>query len=277
MSSDNNECRHDETRLAELQIEMSKQVIQDDSELLLNALGSSNPSLLIGGLDITYTTSGVEAEAIAGLVVIDYDTLSIVYETYSYHKKCNDKFSFEYKPGYLGFREGKIMSNLIDTMRAEFNGIVPDVLMVDGNGVWHIRQCGLACHVGLQCDNIPTIGVSKKFYYINDESYLLIPNSSLRLKCPNNQSDVRKTIEHTYLQKIGDTIYYVDSDSNTKYGAFLRTSAEAINPVYVSVGHKISLETSIQIVMKCCKQFRIPEPIRLADIKTREKLRKENH
>jgi len=103
-----------------------------------------------------------------------------------------------------------------------------DVLLIDGHGILHPRKCGLASYVGIMIDK-PTIGVAKN----------LLCGSILG----SNYVEYNKTI-------LGYTI-----KKNNKKN------------IYVSVGHKISLETSIDIVKKLTKKSEfIPEPLRIADI-----------
>ena len=103
-----------------------------------------------------------------------------------------------------------------------------DVLLIDGHGILHPRKCGLASYVGIMIDK-PTIGVAKN----------LLCGSILE----NNYVEYNKTILGYRIRK-----------NNKK-------------DIYVSVGHKISLETSIDIVKKLTKKSEfIPEPLRIADI-----------
>ncbi|MDF0682135.1 MAG: endonuclease V [Candidatus Nitrosocosmicus sp.] len=108
------------------------------------------------------------------------------------------------------------------------------LLLVDGHGVLHPRRCGLACYVGIDT-NIPTIGVAKS------------------LLCGGVQSDNFVTYKGEILG------YALKSNENSKKVA------------YVSVGHKISLLTSIELVKSITKinQY-IPEPLRVADKLSRE-------
>lgn len=101
----------------------------------------------------------------------------------------------------------------------------PDILLVDGNGILHPRLAGLASHVGVELD-IPTIGVAKS---------LLLGN-----------------IKHGFI--------YVNGEAR---GRVLYTR-EGCNPVYVSPGHRVSLESSVRIVKSLLKGYKLPEPLRLA-------------
>lgn len=166
----------------------------------------------IGGVDCSYIG---DKEIIAGLVVLDYDTLLPVYRTFDILK-----LNFPYIPGLLAYREAPAMVSVVEKAR-----IKPDVLMVDGFGTNHPRRCGIACHVGLSLD-MPTIGVGKSFL------------------CGNIINDL---IFHGE-ECVGRMLY----------------SYHSKKPVYVSPGHRISLETSVKIAEHCMTGSRIPEPTRKA-------------
>jgi deoxyribonuclease V len=103
--------------------------------------------------------------------------------------------------------------------------IKPDVLMVDGFGINHPRRCGIACQIGIKLD-MPAIGVGKSFL------------------CG---------------KILGDDIY----QDGEKVGKLVYID-RAKKPVYVSPGHKISLETAVTLVSGCFIKGKIPEPTRLA-------------
>ena len=110
------------------------------------------------------------------------------------------------------------------------------LLLVDGHGILHPRRCGLACYIGLST-NLPTIGVAKS------------------LLCGCVQSD-------NFVSHKGEILgYALKSTNNVKKMA------------YVSIGHKISLPTAIQLVRAITKiNQNIPEPLRVADILSKEKV-----
>lgn len=126
-----------------------------------------------------------------------------------------------------------------------------------GNGLLHPRQFGIASHLGVLCDT-PTIGVAKNF--------LVIPS----------EFDDMAAIKSQYkeaLHKKGDDFKLVGATSGSIYGTALRTSDNAVNPVFVSQGHLITLETAIKVVLATCPKHRIPEPIRAADLESRAYIR----
>ena len=138
------------------------------------------------------------------------------------------KTSFPYIPGLLSFRE---IPAILDAFARI--GKNPDLLLCDGHGLAHPRRFGLACHIGVLLD-IPTIGVAKSLL----------------------------TGEHEQLdQPRGSCQPLLDEDQ--VIGAVVRTRT-SVRPVYVSVGHRISLETAVEFVLQCSPRYHLPEPIRSA-------------
>ncbi|KAG8564903.1 hypothetical protein GDO81_012623 [Engystomops pustulosus] len=125
-----------------------------------------------------------------------------------------------------------------------------EVLFVDGNGVLHHRGFGVACHLGI-LTGLPTIGVAKNLLQVDG--------------LENNESHRGQAKE---LQMGGD-FFYLKGTSGNVLGAALKSSQKSVKPVYISVGHKISLEAAVKLVHSCCK-YRVPEPTRQADIRSRE-------
>lgn len=134
-----------------------------------------------------------------------------------------------YVPGYLGFREVPALLAILDRMAMR-----PDLLLVDGQGIAHPRRCGFATHLGVVAD-LPAIGCAKS------------------LLCGR--------IEGALGPDPGDTAPLIDRGE--QIGVALRTRARA-NPIYVSIGHRVSLETAVTWVMKLVDGRRLPLPNRLA-------------
>jgi len=134
-----------------------------------------------------------------------------------------------YVPGYLGFRETPAILaalRLLDPM--------PGLILVDGHGRAHPRRCGIATHLGVVAD-VPTIGCAKT------------------LLCGR--------VEDMLGPAPGDRAPLVDRGELV--GIALRTRARA-QPVYISVGHRVSLDTAVAWVLRLCDGRRLPLPIRLA-------------
>ena len=140
------------------------------------------------------------------------------------------KLDFPYIPGLLSFRESPLTLAACQKLT-----ITPDLILVDGQGIAHPRRLGLASHLGLLL-NMPTIGCAKSILCGNHEALGDEPGS--------------------YAEMI---------DRGEIIGAALRTKL-GVKPVYVSIGHKVDLNTAIYWVMNCCRGYRLPEPTRLAHL-----------
>ncbi len=136
--------------------------------------------------------------------------------------------SFPYIPSLLSFREGPILLKTFSQLR-----IKPDVMIFDGHGTAHPRRFGLASHLGLWL-NLPSIGCAKT-------------PLSIHYPTPGGLKG-----SYEVIQKEGKAV-----------GVVLRTK-ENVKPLFISPGHRIDLFTSIQLVLACCRRFRIPEPLRHA-------------
>ncbi|MEQ8540789.1 MAG: deoxyribonuclease V [Coleofasciculus sp. D1-CHI-01] len=137
--------------------------------------------------------------------------------------------TFPYIPGFLSFREVPVVLDALSQIK-----ITPDLILCDGQGIAHPRRFGLACHLGLLI-TVPTIGVAK--------SRLIGQHEELPLEKGNWQP----------LRHRGEVI-----------GAVVR-SRTGVKPLYVSPGHRISLPTAIDYVLRCTPKYRLPETTRWAD------------
>lgn len=140
------------------------------------------------------------------------------------------KTRFPYIPGLLSFREAPALLKAWKDLRT-----AADVLMIDGNGLAHPRRFGIACHIGLLLD-MPTIGCAKSLFVGEFEEPAQKPGS-----------------------------YSLLLDKDEIVGASLRT-VNGVKPVFVTIGHRATLEDAIDIVMKSVKGYRIPEPTRQAHL-----------
>lgn len=141
-------------------------------------------------------------------------------------KTLETELFFPYIPGFLSIREVEPSLSVLNTLKHDF-----DVLMVNGHGIMHPRGFGLASHVGVLRD-CPTIGVAKRLI---DERYI-------------NVATQRHHAEDQFLI----------SKNGCVIGAFFRGK-------YVSVGHRISLKTALNVVERT-SIFKTPEPIRQAHL-----------
>jgi len=138
------------------------------------------------------------------------------------------RVQFPYVPGLLGFREVPCILEAYAELVEE-----PDLLLVDGHGWAHPRRFGVATHLGVALDR-PAIGCAKS---------LLV--GAFRDPGPRRGASTR-------LVHDGEVI-----------GRVVRTR-EGVRPVFVSVGQRIDLDTATSVVLRCCRGFRLPEPIRAA-------------
>jgi deoxyribonuclease V len=135
---------------------------------------------------------------------------------------------FPYVPGLLGFREVPCIVAAFEKLQ-----LTPDLLLVDGHGIAHPRRFGVATHLGVELD-LPSIGCAKS---------LLIGD----YREPANARGSSTRLVHQ-----GEVI-----------GRALRTRA-GVKPVFVSIGHRVDLASSVRIVLRCTRGLRLPEPIRAA-------------
>ncbi|XP_031984663.1 endonuclease V isoform X4 [Corvus moneduloides] len=163
--------------------------------------------------------------------------------------------SAPYVAGFLAFREVPFLVEAVQRLQQEEPQLQPQVLLVDGNGLLHPRGFGTACHLGVLTD-LPCIGVAKNLLQVDG-----------LVRDELHREQVRS------LQRSGET-FPLTGTSGKVLGMVLRSCNNSSKPLYVSVGHRVSLDTAVRLVRACCR-FRIPEPIRQADIRSREYLRKQ--
>jgi deoxyribonuclease V len=136
--------------------------------------------------------------------------------------------AFPYIPGLLSFRELPAVLDAFARLTLQ-----PDLILCDGQGLAHPRRFGLACHLGVWLD-MPAIGVAKS-----------------RLIGTHEDVPVEKGAQRPLIDR-GECI-----------GTVLRTRA-GVQPLYVSVGHRISLPTAVDYVLRCTPRYRLPETTRAA-------------
>lgn len=163
---------------------------------------------------------------IGAIVILDAETLEVV-ET-AHHEM---ETSFPYVPGLFSFREIPALLEAFKKLE-----IQPDLIVCDAQGIAHPYGLGMATHLGLELD-IPTIGCAKK-----------------RLLGEYDKSAL--PIERGETQ----TLLF----EGKEICAALRTQTD-IKPMFISIGHKVSLPTAINWVLKLCPKYRLPETTRQAD------------
>ena len=178
---------------------------------------------IVAGADVSY--KGDVARAVF-VVMRDLEPVEQVV--------VDETVPFPYIPGLLSFREIPPLLSAWKKVKT-----VPDVIIVDGQGIAHPRRFGIASHLGLVL-GVPTIGCAKS-----------------RL-CGEHDEPGEKRGSWSKLTHKGELI-----------GAALRTR-DGCNVVYVSTGHRVSLESAISVVLACAPRYRLPEPQRLADHLTKQ-------
>lgn len=232
-----------------------KLIVEDDFTWSISSHDSSSQEgfkteklKYIGGVDISFLKEDPSI-ACAAVVILDVGTLNVVHEEFDV-----TKLQIPYVPGFLAFREAPILLELLDKLKHNSHPFYPQLLMVDGNGLLHPRGFGLACHLGVLA-NLPAIGIGKNLHHVDG-----LTQSSVR-QC----LEARANSDKDMIPLIGK--------SGKIWGAAMRSSPGSSKPIYISTGHRISLDAAIRIVKMCCK-FRVPEPIRQADIKSKVFLQK---
>lgn len=198
----------------EIQQSLARQVIRD------NMLDTPR---FIAGADISVDRA--DGTGTAAIVVLDYPGLQL-----QEVRVLRGKLDFPYIPGLLSFREAPLVLAAWEKL-----SLVPDLLLVDGQGIAHPRRLGIAAHLGLLLD-IATIGCAK----------------SRLCGCHEEPGS-----------EAGSNAELIDGDE--VIGAALRTRA-GVKPIYVSIGNRVDLETAVRWTLSCCRGYRLPEPTRLAHL-----------
>jgi deoxyribonuclease V len=141
---------------------------------------------------------------------------------------ASGKVSFPYIPGLLSFREAPILLRAFSKVKK-----TPDIIILDAQGIAHPRGIGLASHIGLLL-NKPSIGCAK----------------------------TRLIGEYDNVGK--EAGYYSQLTIKGKVVGIVLRTRKNVKPVFVSPGHKIDLATSIDLVLKSCRGYKLPEPTRQA-------------
>ncbi len=181
---------------------------------------------LLGGVDVSNNRFDPEQRVFAAVVALSFPGLRVV-ETAGAAARA----AMPYVPGLLGFREVPALLAAWEKLRSK-----PDLVLVDGHGVAHPRRLGIAAHLGVVLD-VPAIGVAKSVLVGAEDPPL-----------PDEAG------AETPLVWRGERI-----------GTALRTRRRA-NPLYVSVGHRVSLGTAVAWVRRTTNTYRLPEPTRHAHL-----------
>lgn len=178
----------------------------------------------VAGVDVSFNPYDPQKLVHAVVVVLEYPALQVVEK-----QSVTQRVDFPYVPGLLSFREAPPVLAAIEQL-----SVKPDLLIVDGQGYAHPRRLGIASHLGLYLD-MPTVGCAKSILVGTPAGIL--------------SEEAGACTDLVWKQEI--------------VGRVVRTRTR-VQPVYVSVGHKISLESAVDWVLKCTQGYRLPEPTRQA-------------
>ena len=195
--------------------------MQEQLRPLVRVRGGPRRIRLVAGADAAYRADGRWAWAAAALLALP--SLAVVESAWA-----SGPVVFPYVPGYLAFREGRLLVAALRNLRRR-----PDLCLFDGQGLAHPRRFGLACHLGVLL-GLPSIGCAKS---VLGGTYV-------------EPGPARGAWSRIVLD--GDPV-----------GAAVRTRA-GVKPVFVSPGHAIGLPAAVRWVLACATR-RVPEPIRRAE------------
>jgi len=205
------ERKMDLRKAAELQLKFSKRV---------NLRWEERDARLVGGADFSYDQK--KKKIGASIVIFHIPEFKLVETAHAIRE-----VKFPYIPGYLSFREAPAFIAAYQEIKT-----IPEVILVDGNGIAHPRKMGLASYVGVVLD-ICTVGCAKTPFFP-----FTLPNKN----------------------KGAFTFFRNDKQENV--GICLRTRTD-VKPIFVSPGHRIDFLNAVRIVLECSR-YRIPEPLRKA-------------
>lgn len=225
-----------------IQAKLAKRVNIPTYDTVMTKLACECPYIL--GFDISYNKHN-KHHAICTVVLLQWNDIDTVIDSET-HKVS---IIYPYQAGFLAFREldpyllvfQRLMTRHLD--KIEQIGCC----VLDGNGILHPFKCGLATHFGIYT-GYPTIGAAKNLHHIDGL----------------DRKEIRFYMDQNHINE-----YLLSGDSGTVYGYALRINK---SPIYISVGHNISLNSCLLIARRLMK-YRELEPTRLADRISREYLR----
>ena len=212
-------------------------VFEDDvGEVLTTALEDSftDSRPLVAGVD-----QGFHGDDATSVIVVTRDG-TVVERVHA-----TERAEIPYIPGLLSFREGGAILSAFERLECD-----PDVVLVDGSGRIHFREAGLATHVGVTLD-IPTVGVAKSLLCGRPRQLIeqgLPERTRVAIEADGDVTAADGTV-------VGYAVQTRQYDSPDRY----------INPLYVSPGHRVGAETAADLVARYATDYKLPEPVRLAD------------
>ena len=190
--------------------------------------GWNTPLRHVAGFDIGFEDGG--ATTVAAAVLLDADSLETVAS-----RMVRIPTRMPYVPGFLSFRE---LPALLDALQAL--PFAPDLALVDGHGIAHPRRLGIAAHFGV-ATGLPSIGVAKKVLVGKHASLHDMRGAFTPLRMPGKSDAPGEQIGWALRSKIGCL------------------------PLFVSPGHRVSMASTPELVMRWVTRYRLPEPTRRAD------------
>ncbi len=174
------------------------------------------------------SVAGIDAAFLGDLAVLTYVIADYTTLEIKSRKTSIARLDFPYVPTLFSFREGPPIIDLIKSV--EFK---PDIFLLNSQGIAHPMLCGCASYIGV-LGNVPTIGVAA------------------RKLCGEYDCEPEKAGEYVPLQ------------FNEKAVGWVLKSKQGCRPIFISPGHLVSLKSSLDIVLRCIKNQKLPEPIYLA-------------
>ncbi len=220
------------TEMEALQRDIAAAAVFEDDLDSLSARFGENP--LVAGIDQAFDG---ETATSAIVVLSGGDVVERVH--------ASERTEIPYIPGLLSFREGGAILAAFEELSCE-----PDLVLVDGSGRIHYREAGLATHIGVTLD-IPTVGVAKSLLCGR-------PRRSLDEPLPAGER-VAIEADDSVTAPTGAVIGYAVQTRQYSSGS------RYINPLYVSPGHRVGAETAAAVVARHATEYKLPEPVRLAD------------
>lgn len=201
------------------------QIIKDQESIISKSSDVKKVRWVVG-VDVSYYQENLKEYGRAAAILWD-----LRFNKFMTQALAKDIITFPYKPGFLGFRECKVMLEAIKKLPE-----TPDLIMCDGHGIIHPRRFGEAVQLGLIL-NIPTCGIAKNPFIGSSEWKVL------------------KRIR-------GNKTPILENKEVLGYAVCLN---EGMKPVFISVGYKVSLNIAVEIALKSSLDHRQPEPLYLAD------------
>lgn len=207
------------------------QEIQNEIRRKMRLIPDRTEYRTVGGVDLSYAGS----QGVAAYVLVELESLRVL----DAHTLAQE-VRFPYIPSYLAFRELPVMLSLLQKLKDQ--DALADITFVDGTGTLHHRQAGIASQLGVMLD-IPTIGITKSLLHGE-------PEKDLKALAPG---------EICYIRIEGE-----------RAGAALRPR-ESSEPFFISPGHRIDLETSIELAQRTLtSDSALPKPIQFAHNTSRQ-------